>query len=74
MLVSGAQKSDFRCVGVCMYVYFFRFFDIIGYYKILNMVPRAVQEALVHLLILYIVIYVYVNPKLLIYASPAFPL
>ena len=31
------------CVCICVSVFFFRFFSIIGYYKILNTVPRAIQ-------------------------------
>ena len=34
VLVSGVQKSD---------TFFFRFFSIIVYYKILNIVPCAIQ-------------------------------
>ena len=31
-------------VYICIvYVYFFRFFSIIGYYKILNVVPCAIE-------------------------------
>ena len=28
---------------VCIYIFFFRLFSIIGYYKILNIVPCAIQ-------------------------------
>ena len=33
------------CVCVCIYIYIFlyRFFSIIGYYKMLNTVPCAIQ-------------------------------
>ena len=30
-----------------MYMFFFRFFSIVGYYKILNIVPCAIQLVLV---------------------------
>ena len=36
VLVSGIQPSD-------SVIFFFRFFSIIGYYKILNIVPCAIQ-------------------------------
>ena len=53
----------------------FRFFTIIGYYKILNIVPHAMQQVLV-VYLLHIQQCVPVNPKLLIYSSPQahFPL
>ena len=40
------------CVCVCVYIYryiynFFRFFSHIGYYKILSIVPCAIQYILV---------------------------
>ena len=40
VLVSGIQQSD---SVIHMYIFFFRFFSIIDYYKILNIVPCAVQ-------------------------------
>ena len=42
MLVSGVQQSD-SVIHIGVYIYIFRFFSIIGYYKILNIVPCAVQ-------------------------------
>ena len=51
MLVSGIQQSD-----SVAYIFFFRFFSIIGYYKILNIVPCAIQWALVGYLF-YLFIY-----------------
>ena len=40
--VSSAQQSNsFLCVSVC--IFFLRFFSIIGHYKILNIVPCAIQ-------------------------------
>ena len=36
VLVSDVQQSD-------SYIYFFIFFSIIGYYRILNIVPCAIQ-------------------------------
>ena len=46
MLVSGVQQSDsVICISIYLsiYLFFFRFFSIIGYYKILNIVPCAIQ-------------------------------
>ena len=44
VLVSGIQQND-SVIHIYMYIYifFFRFFSIIGYYKILNIVPCAIQ-------------------------------
>ena len=36
-LVSDVQQSD--SVAYNIYIFFFRFFSIIGYYKILNIIP-----------------------------------
>ena len=41
MLVSGVQQSD-SVLHTHIYI-FFIFFSIIGYYKILNIVPYAIQ-------------------------------
>ena len=46
VLVPNVQQSDsvgYVCMCVYMYIFFFRFFSIIGYYKILNIVPYAIQ-------------------------------
>ena len=44
MLVSGIQKSDSVIhIHIDIYIFFFRFFSIIGYYKILNKVLCAIQ-------------------------------
>ena len=40
MLVSDAQQSY---SVICIYKFFFRFFPIVGYYKILNILPCAIQ-------------------------------
>ena len=65
--VSGIQQSN-------SYIFFFRFFSIIGYYKILNIVPCAVCQVLVGYLF-YIQYCASVNPKFLIYPYPLhFPL
>ena len=40
VLISGIQQSD-SCIYI--YIFFFRFFSIINYYKILNIVPCAIQ-------------------------------
>ena len=51
VLVSGMQQSDsviyihiYMCVCVCVYLcdFFFQFFSIIGYYKILIIVPCVI--------------------------------
>ena len=39
VLVSGVQHRD----SLCTHTFFFRFFSLIGYYKILSMVPCALQ-------------------------------
>ena len=85
VLVSGVQQSDlvhiyiyiyiYACVCVCIYIYIyilFQIFTIIGYYKILNIVPCAMQKVLV-VYLFYIQQCVYVNPKHPFYPSPSFP-
>ena len=42
VFISGIQHSD-----SVLYVFFFRFFSLIGYYKILSRVPCAMQQDLV---------------------------
>ena len=44
MLFSSAQYSD-SYMGMCVYIYviFFRLLSIVGYYKIFNIVPSAIQ-------------------------------
>ena len=46
LLVSGVQQSD-SDIYIYKYLYlyniFFMFFSIIGYYKILNIVPCVIQ-------------------------------
>ena len=69
--VSGVQQNDsILYIGVhiymCIYIFFFRFFSIIGYYKVQNMVPCAIQQALV-IYLFYIQQCVSVNPKFPIY-------
>ena len=46
MLVSGVQHSD-SVIYISIYISFFRFFSLIGYYKILSIVPCAIQQVLV---------------------------
>ena len=47
MLVSNVQQViqlyKLIYIYVCVYVFFFRFFSIIGYYKVLNIVACAIQ-------------------------------
>ena len=52
-----------------IYILFFRFFSIIGYYKILKIVSCALQQVLV-VNLFYVWWYECVNSKLLIYLSP----
>ena len=40
VLVSGVQQSDY--IYIFIYIFFFRFLSIIGYYKILNIIPCVV--------------------------------
>ena len=52
MLVSSVQQSGsvvyiHMHTYIYMYNYFFRFFSIIGYYKINSIVPCALQQVLV---------------------------
>lgn len=53
---------------ILLYIFFFRFFSFIGYYKILNIVPCAVEKVLVGYLF-YMQQCVYINPNFLIYSS-----
>ena len=75
VLVSSVQQND---SVIHIYVasqlarFFFRFFSIIGYYKILSIVSCAIQQVL-YVYLFYIQQCVYVNPKLLIYLSPLTP-
>ena len=68
VLVSGVQQSDSDYIYIC--IFFFRFFSIIGYYKMLGTVPWALQQVLV-VYLFYIQTCVYFNPKLLLYPSPS---
>ena len=44
MLVSGVQHSDSVIyVNIYVYIFFFMFFSITVYYRILNIVPCALQ-------------------------------
>lgn len=61
------------CVYIFIYICFFRFFLLVSYYKILSRVPYAMQKVLIGCLF-YIQECTYVNPELLIYPSPPFPL
>ena len=70
MLVSAVQQSD---SAIHTYIsIFFRFFSLIGYYKILSIVPCAIQWVLV-VYLFYIQYCVSINPKFLIYPSPPSP-
>ena len=66
VLVSGVQQSDqVSYIYICI---LFQIFAIVGCYKILNMVPCAIDPC--HLSILYIQQYTSVYLKLLVYSSP----
>ena len=77
VLFSGVQHSDSvyiyihmcACVSLCVCV--FRFFSLIGYYKILSIDPCAIWQVLVAYLF-YTQQYVYGNPKFLIFPSFCF--
>ena len=43
-LVLSVQRSD-SGIYIYIYIFFSRFFSIIGYYKILSIVPCAIQSA-----------------------------
>ena len=57
---------------VYIYIFFFRFFSVIGYYKVLNIIPCAIQQNLV-VNLFYIYYCISVNSRLLIY-PPLSPL
>ena len=46
VLVSGVQHSD-SVISIYLSIIFFRFFSLIGHYKILSIVPCAIQQVLV---------------------------
>ena len=50
MFVSGIQKSD-SIIHINTYLFFFRPFSIIGYHKILHLVPHAT----LYLLVIYFI-------------------
>ena len=69
VLVSFIQPSN-SVMHTYMYLFFISVFSHIGYYRILSRVPSAVQWVLVGYLS-YILQYIYVHAKLLIYPSPS---
>ena len=54
MLVSGVHQSD-SVTNMRTHISFFRLFSMIGYYKMLNIVPYAMQGTLLcrSLLVIY---------------------
>ena len=69
VLVSGVQHSD-SVIHIHILI-FFRLFSHIDYYRILSRVPCAIQKVLVvYLFYIQYCVYMFVNPKLLIYPSP----
>ena len=72
MLVSDIQQSDSVAhMYINIYILFFTFSSIIGYYKVLSRVPCAMQQIFV-VYLFYIQSCIYVNPKLLI-STPLLP-
>ena len=61
-----AESWGSPCIS--LHIFFFRFFSIKGYQKILNIVTCAIQQVLVDLFCIQQC--VSINPKLLIYPSP----
>ena len=49
MLLSDIQQSD-SVVHIYIYIFFFIFFSILVYYRVLNIVPCAIQY---HLVVVY---------------------
>ena len=52
VLVSGIQQSD-SVLYMCIYIFLFRFFSIIGYYKILSVVPCARSSVILMQLLMF---------------------
>ena len=50
VLVSGVQQSD-----SVIHIFFFTFFSLISYYKILSRVPCAIQQVLLVIYFIYVV-------------------
>ena len=68
VLVSDVQQSDsfiHKHISILSKSHF-----PCRYYRTLSRVPCAIQQALVNYLFFYIVVHVFVNPKLLNYPSP----
>ena len=45
VLVLGIQKSDLVIYTYVSFFFFFRFFSLTGYYKLLGIVPCAIQQS-----------------------------
>ena len=61
MLVSGVQQSDSDSYTyIYIYIFFSRFFSLIHYYKILSIVPCAIEWVLVVYLV-FICLFVFIN-------------
>ena len=69
VLVSSVQQSD---SVTHTYMFFFRFFSVIGYYKIWSIVSCAIRQVLVY--VFYIQQCVHVNPQFLIHHPLPLPL
>ena len=52
-----ASDSGIYITYVCIYIFFFRFFSIVDYYKVLNIVPCAIQKSLLFIYFIYISVY-----------------
>ena len=76
VLVSGILQSDsiytniYKYIHIC--IFFFRFFSTIIYYKILNVVPYAMEQHLI-VYLSYIQQFLFANHKLLIYPLGSIP-
>ena len=54
----------YKVIQLYMYMLFYRVFSIIGYYKVLSIVPCATQYV-------FVVYFISINCKLPIYSSPS---
>ena len=61
------------CLSISIQIYFFRFCSLIGYYKILNIVPCAIQQVLVVYQFIYGCVYTLI-PTSYFFLFPLCPL
>ena len=67
VLVSGVPQNK---SVIYIHVYSFRFFSLIGHYRVLNRVPCSMQQQVFISYLFYTQQCVYINPTLPIYSSP----